>query len=116
MSKYRSSASSRNRVNRRRCVLQAQMHGARGDGRFSCVAAELSPWPGRVRAVPAAGAPRRPLGRGSDAVSAAIEKESHPRNGFGQGSHLAKHDLHDVPDGVGGIFGSTATTQTPIDE
>ena len=86
------------------------------NGRFSCVAAELSPWPGRVRAVPAAGAPRRPLGRGSDAVSAAIEKESHPRNGFGQGSHLAKHDLHDVPDGVGGIFGSTATTQTPIDE
>ena len=56
-----------------------------------------------------------PLGRGSGAISARIQ-ERRPWNGLGQSSHIAKHDLDNVSDGVGGILGSTGTSQPSIDE
>ena len=60
--------------------------------------------------------PRRPLGRGSGAVSTGVRQQSRPRNGFGQCGHIAKHDLDDVPDGISRVLGSAATTKPPIDE
>ena len=42
-----------------------------------------------------------------------IEQESCPENGLGEGGHVAKHDLNDVPDRVGRILGPAATTQPP---
>src|SRR6266403_3969375 len=60
--------------------------------------------------------PRRPLGAAPTLVSARVQQESRPRKGRGKSGHIAHHDFDDVPDGVGGILVSAATTQPPIDE
>src|SRR5271169_2223351 len=59
--------------------------------------------------------PRRPLRRGSGAVSAAVQ-QCPPGDGHWQAGHLAKHDLNDVPDGIGGIFRPPGAFQPSIDE
>jgi hypothetical protein len=72
---------------------------------------------GEMRAVGSrAGASAPPIERGSGAVSARVQQERGPRNRRGESGHFAKHDLDDVPDGVGRILGSAATTQSAIDE
>src|SRR5207253_1913398 len=59
--------------------------------------------------------PCRPLRLGSGAASATVQ-QCRPRNGLGQGGHLAQHDLNEVPDGIGGIFGPPRTFQPAIDK
>jgi len=61
------------------------------------------------------GSPRRPLRRGSGAGLARVQ-EGRPRDGLGQGGQISEHDLHDVADGIGGIFGPPVTFEPAVDE
>jgi hypothetical protein len=61
------------------------------------------------------GLPRRPLGRGSSALSAGVE-QGHLGDWLRQSGHLAEHDFHDMPDGIGGILGPSIALEPSVDE
>ena len=62
-----------------------------------------------------AGASAPPIGRGTGAALAGVQ-QGRPGNGLWQSGHVAEHDLDDVPDRIGGIFGPAGAFQSSIDE
>ena len=50
------------------------------------------------------------------AVPALRQLVERARNGLGQGGHLAKHDLDEIPDGVGGVSGPPTPFQPSVNE
>ena len=114
----RCSASSRSGVTRMGWPAQAKVRGAHGavSATAGSVLVSEPPLPHREAGWLGAGASAPPSKRGSGAASAGVEQESRPRNGLGKKGYFAKHDFHEVPDGVGRVLGPSATTQPAIDE
>ena len=63
-----------------------------------------------------AGASAPPTQARLPAAGSAAVQQCRPRKRLWQGGHFAKHDLDDVTDRVGGIFGPPRTFQPAIDE